>query len=136
MRSRTDGFVLLEAVVALAIIGMMSIALLAASGAQVRTADKAALLLTARSLAEERMAMVRTLTFDELSAVPDSLLQGTFPEPFEDYTWRTEVAAVDDEYDLFTAAVLVAVFEEEYALRTLLHEPRPRVTIQAPQGGR
>jgi type II secretory pathway pseudopilin PulG len=133
VRSRSDGFVLLEAVIALAIIGMMSIALLAATGAQVRTADKAGLLLTARALADERMAMLRTLNYDEMSAVPDSLQQGRFPEPFDEYSWRAEIAPVDDEYDLFTAAVVVNVFEEEFALRTLLHVPRPTLTVEAPR---
>jgi type II secretory pathway pseudopilin PulG len=136
MRSRTEGFVLLEAVIALAIIGMMSIALLAATASQVRTADKAALLLTARTLADDRMAMLRTLTYDEMSSVPDSLTQGTFPAPFEDYSWRAEVTPVEDEYDLFTVAVVVSVFEEQYPLRTLLLKPRPRMTIETPAGAR
>jgi type II secretory pathway pseudopilin PulG len=128
--------VLLEAVIALAIIGMMSIALLAATGAQVRTADKAGLLLTARALADERMSMLRTLTYDELSSVPDSLQQGSFPEPFSDYSWRAEVAPVEDEYDLFTAAVVVSVYEEEFALRTLVHVPRPTITTTTTGQGR
>ena len=60
------GFVLMEAVVALAIIGLVSIALLATTASQVRTADKASLLLTARTLADERMATLRMLSYDQL----------------------------------------------------------------------
>ncbi|HEX2166826.1 MAG TPA: hypothetical protein VHG09_06260 [Longimicrobiales bacterium] len=122
------GFVLLEALVALAIVGTISIALLAATAAQVRTAGKAAHLLTAQSLAQERMAVLRSLEYDGLTAPPDSILEGTFPEPFADYTWRAEIATVDGEYDLFTAAVLVSGEGEEFALRTLLHEPQPQFT--------
>ena len=132
MRSFTSarsGFVLMEAVVALAIISLVAIALLATTAAQVRTADKAALLLTARTLADERMAVVRMLSYDDLRALPDSLAAGTFPAPFEDYSWRVEVAQVDEqnELDLFSAAVAVDVFDESFVLRTLLHEPRPEL---------
>lgn len=122
------GFVLLEALVALAIVGIMAIALLASTSTQLRTAGKAADLLTARSLAEERMAVLRSLEFAALSDPPDSILEGTFAEPFGEYSWRAEVAPVDDEYDLFTAAVLVSVQDEEFTLRTLLHQPQPQLT--------
>lgn len=115
------GFVLLEAVVALAIIGLVSIALLATTAAQVRTADKAQLLLTARALAEERMAMLRSLGYLELLDVPDSLAAGTFPPPFEAYAWQAEVAPADGEYDLFTARIVVSVADEAFPLMTLLH---------------
>lgn len=132
------GFVLMEAVVALAIISLISIALLATTASQVRTADKAALLLTARALADERMATVRMLTYDELTELPDSLIEGRFPAPFEDYSWRIEVVPVEEEYDLFSAAVAVDVFDESFVLRTLLHEPQPQISTapSAAQGGR
>ena len=135
MRSSTDaraGFVLMEALVALVIIGLTAIGLLAATAAQVRTADKAAQLLTARSLAEERLAMLRVLTYDQLSDVPDSLAAGRFPPPFEAYGWRAEVTPADGEYDLFSAAVVVFVNDEEFPLRTLLHVPQPFLMTAAP----
>ena len=127
--SARRGFVLMEAVVALAIIGIVAIALLATTAAQVRTADKAALLLTARTLADERMATLRMLSYDDLRALPDSLAAGEFPAPFDDYSWRIEVVQVDEEneLDLFSAAVAVDVFDESFVLRTLLHEPRPQL---------
>ncbi|HUG26107.1 hypothetical protein [Piscinibacter sp.] len=133
--SARRGFVLMEAVVALAIISLISIALLATTASQVRTADKAALLLTARALADDRMATLRMMSYDELVDVPDSLLAGTFPAPFTDYSWRMEVAPVDDEYELFSVAVAVDVFDESFVLRTLLHEPQPQQAVRAPQSG-
>lgn len=134
MRSSTEiahenGFVLMEALIALAIVGVMAVALLAATSMQLRTAGKAATLLTARSLAEERMAVLRSLEHDGLSDPPDSIMAGTFGEPFTDYSWRAEIAPVEDEYDLFTAAVLVTAHDDEFTLRTLLHEPQPQMTI-------
>jgi hypothetical protein len=134
MRARA-GFVLLEAVVALAVIGLVAVALLATTAAQVRTADKAQLLLTARALAEERLATLRSLDYYGLADVPDSLAAGTFPPPFEAYTWRAEIAPVDGEYDLFTVAVVVEVAQETFPLSTLLHEPDPGRTMAAPAPG-
>ena len=140
MRSCTrtrGGFVLMEAVVALAIIGLVSIALLATTAAQVRTADKASLLLTARTLADERMATLRMLSYDQLREVPDSLVTGTFPAPFENWSWRAEVVQINEneEYDLFSVGVAVDGFDESFALRTLVHEPRPVLQATGAAGG-
>ena len=131
------GFVLLEALIALAIVGIMVVSLLAATSGQLRTAGKAATMLTARSLAEERMAVLRSLEYNALVDPPDSLLAGVFGEPFERYAWRSEIAPVEGEYDLFSAAVVVTVEDDELTLRTLLHEPQPQLSAgAAQQGGR
>jgi type II secretory pathway pseudopilin PulG len=122
---RRGGFVLMEAVVALTIIGLMAIGLLTATVMQVRTADKATLLLTARSLAEDRMTMLRTLDYYSLTDLPDSLAAGAFPAPFENYSWVATVEPVKDEFELFDANVTVSVEDESYLLRTLVHEPQP-----------
>jgi len=123
------GFVLLEAVVALAIIGLFAIALLETTSTQLRTASKANTLLVARSLADDRLAALRLLDYDDLDDVPDSLLEGTFPPPFEDFTWTTQVEAIDDEYDLFGAEVVVQGRGENYPIRTLIHAPGPNVAV-------
>lgn len=127
MSSTRRGFVLLEAVVALAIIGLFAVALLATTGAQVRTSHKENVLLTARALAEDRMMSVRMLDYGQLGDFPDSLKGGSFPEPFRNFTWSTSVTPVKDEYDLFDVQILVSSGDEGYPLRTLLHEPRPAV---------
>jgi type II secretory pathway pseudopilin PulG len=117
--------VLLEAVIALAIISLFAIALLAALGAQVRTASKGSVLLVARPLAEERMATLRMLDYEALVALPDSLRAGAFPAPFEAYAWRAVAEPIDDEYDLIGIEVTVTAGPEAYPLRTLVHRPRP-----------
>jgi len=127
-----DGFVLLEAVVALAIIAMAAVALLAATGSQVRTAGKANELLVAQALAEDRLAALRLLDWDEMADPPDSVLAGTFPEPFEAFRWTAEVEEMEDEYDLFGVRVVVFGPGEVYPLRTLVHRPRP--VIQSTSG--
>lgn len=123
------GFVLLEAVVALAIIGLFAIALLETTSTQLRTASKANTLLVARSLADDRLAALRLLDYDDLDDVPDSLLEGTFPPPFEEFTWTTQVEAIKDEYDLFGAEVVVQGRGENYPIRTLIHAPGPNVAV-------
>lgn len=122
---RRHGFVLLEAVVALAIIGTVAVALLAATGAQVRSASKANGLLLAQSLAEDRLAAIRMLDREELADLPDSLADGAFPPPFEAFAWTVAVAEMEDEYDLFGVEIEVTGAGEVYPLRTLVHRPRP-----------
>jgi type II secretory pathway pseudopilin PulG len=123
--ARRGGFVLMEAVVALTVIGLVAVTLLGMTAAQVRTAGKAQQLLTARALAEERLATLRSLDYFDLIDVPDSLRAGEFPEPFGAFSWRADIAPVDGEYDLFTMGVVVTTGGEAFTLRTLVHEPRP-----------
>jgi type II secretion system protein I len=134
-RARRGGFVLLEAVVALAIIALVAIALLSATGAQLGAASKAKVQLVARALAEDRLNAIRLLDYEDLAALPDSLAAGRFPPPFEDFAWSATVEAMEDEYDLFGAEVVVAGRGESFPLRTLIHEPRPLVQTEQ-EGGR
>jgi type II secretory pathway pseudopilin PulG len=130
-RNTRGGFVLLEAVVALAIIGLFAVGLLAATGAQVRTSNKGETLLTARALAQDRMTSLRILDYEELADIPDSLKAGVFPAPFEAYSWSATVSPVKDEYDLFDVLVTVSSGDDAYPLRTLIHVPRPAAATGA-----
>ena len=118
------GFVLLEAVVALAILGVASIVLLQVRAQQIRVATQARELLTAQALAEDRLAAIRLLNHVLLEDPPDSLLRGAFPPPFEEYSWAAEVELIQDEYDLFGVEVVVEGPAERFPLRTLVHRPR------------
>jgi type II secretory pathway pseudopilin PulG len=131
-----EGFLLLEALIGLAIMGLVAIALLAATSAQVRTADKASVLLVASALAQDRMASVHLLDHEGLVNPPDSLLAGTFAPPFEDFTWTAEVAESDGEYDLFAVRVEVRGHGEAFPTETLLHRPAPVLAVAGDQGGR
>jgi type II secretory pathway pseudopilin PulG len=124
--ARRGGFVLMEAVIALSIIALVAVALLAATGAQVRTADKGALLLVSQALAEERMATLRSLGYDQLLDMPDSIAAGAFMPPFQEYTWQAAVTQLPDEYDLFGLSVVVNVADEAFSMNSVLHEPRPQ----------
>jgi uncharacterized membrane protein YgcG len=123
-RRGRNGFVLLEAVVALAILGVASIVLLQVRAQQIRVATQARELLTAQALAEDRIAALRMLDYELLADPPDSMMSGVFPPPFQDFSWNAQVALMEDEYDLFGVEVEVLGPEERFPLRTLIHRPR------------
>lgn len=127
-----QGFVLLEALVALAILGVAAIALLQVRAQQMRVAAQARELLAAQALAEDRVAALRVLNYETLSDPPDSLLRGTFPEPFGAFSWEAEVVLMEDEQDLFGIEVVVMGPSQRFPLRTLLHRPR---LVAASAGG-
>lgn len=129
MSSGKNGFILLEAVVALAITGLFTVSLLALVGTQVRAADRAGSLLVARALAQDRMAALKLLDYDHVLSVPDSIAGGRFGPPFEVFGWTSRVEAVNDEHDLFEARVTVTGRGYEFPLRTLIHRPRPVLEV-------
>lgn len=130
-RSNAGGFVLLEAVVALAIISLFAIGLLSMVGAQVRGTDRATVLLLERALAEDRLMAAGMLDNEDLNDLPDSLATGTFAEPFEDFTWTLTVTPVEEEYDLFNTDVLITGRGYTLPMQKLVHQPRP--VVQATQ---
>ena len=131
--SNRAGFVLLEAIVALAIISLISLGLLQARGQQIRVATQARELLTAQALAEDRLATLRLLNYENLEQPADSVLAGAFPAPFEDFSWMTTVEVLEDEYDLFSVDIVVTGPAERFLLGTLVH--RPRAILGAAGGG-
>ncbi len=124
-RGSRNGFVLLEAVVALAILGVASIVLLQVRSQQIRVATQARELLTAQALAEDRISALRLLDYELLSRPPDSLMEGRFPPPFRAFRWTASVELMEEEYDLFGVEVIVEGPGERFPLRTLMHRPRP-----------
>ncbi len=132
---RANGFVLLEAVVALAILGVASIVLLQVRAQQIRVASQAHELLTAQALAEDRISAIRMLDYELLADPPDSLMEGVFPPPFEEFTWRADIALMEDEYDLFGVEVEVVGPAERFPLRTLVHRARSVLASAEGAGG-
>jgi len=132
---RRGGFVLLEAVVALAILGVASIVLLQVRAQQIRVATQARELLTAQALAEDRISALRILDYQLLADPPDSLMEGVFPPPFEEFSWTAQVELMEDEYDLFGVRVEVLGPAEGFPLRTLMHRARPVLAAGDVAGG-
>lgn len=82
------GFSLLEATVAVAIVGMVAAAALAALGAGLRAVAGVRASTEAGLLARERLATLQLHPYGELARLPDSLSHGRFPAPFQHYGWR------------------------------------------------
>ena len=117
------GFTLLEAVAALAILGIAGVAALEAVGGELRAADRARAAVTVSALAQDRLAAVTLLPIGELQPLADSVARGTFPSPFQDYAWSTELRPVLGERDLYSVTVEVFSETTRYALATRLYRP-------------
>jgi len=119
------GFTILEAVIALAIVGLAGVAALEALGGELRAADRAGSVSTAAALAQDRLAALTVLPALDLSPLADSLARGAFSEPFADYRWSATVRPALGEADLYDVAVAVAGRGTDYTVATRLYRPRP-----------
>jgi prepilin-type N-terminal cleavage/methylation domain-containing protein len=124
MRLDRAGFTLLEAVVALTVLGLAGVATLEALGGEVRSAERARTATTAAALAEHRLATITLLPRSDLDLLPDSLSRGEFKTPFVGYRWTASVRSVLGEADLYEAQVNVSNAETQYALTTRVYRPR------------
>lgn len=118
-----QGFTLLEALVAVMIVGLAAVAALETVGAELRTAARAKDALTATALAEHRIETLRILSQNNLASVTDSLARGTFPPPFERYRWTAAVREVNGEPGLYDARVEVSWSGGTFPLSTRLYRP-------------
>lgn len=91
MRARR-GISLFEAIAALAIVAVTSVSALAAVGAEMRTAEKARRAIEVEALLAERVDYLSIMTDRELQSLPDTVANGRFEAPFEEYEWTTETA--------------------------------------------
>jgi hypothetical protein len=90
MRARR-GISLFEAVAALAIVGVTAVSALSAVAAELRAAERARRLLEVESLATERFVYLHLLNDRDFQSVPDSVAQGQFDAPLDEYRWTTTV---------------------------------------------
>jgi Tfp pilus assembly protein PilV len=125
MRCRA-GFSLLEAVFALAILGLASVTMLATLGADLRAAERAQRSTEAASLAADRLERIRILPADALRPLADSLARGAFERPLDGYRWRSTVRPVRDEPDLVEVHVRIDWASGSYGVQSRLYRPRPR----------
>jgi type II secretion system protein I len=118
------GFSLLEAVVALAILGLAAVAALTAVAAELRAAGSARDAMEAVALAGIRLERLRLLPAEDLRPLADSLARGRFDPPFDRYHWSADVRRARDESDLLEVTVLVEWDSGSHGLTTRLFRPR------------
>lgn len=127
---RRSGISLLEAVVAVAIVGMTSVAALEAVGSDLRTAERARRAVEVEQLATSRLEVMNLLTDQELQALPDSISSGTFSKPLDEYSWKTTSAPVSDQAGLYDVRLTVVWPAGSYTVRTYAYRTPPFSTRQ------
>ena len=121
------GFTLLEAVAALVVIGVSSAAALGAAASEMRAATRVRHALTAEALAQQRLAVLRLLSREQLLFLPDSLARGGFPTPLNEYRWRATSALARGAQDVFDLRVAVEWDGGAQVLATRHYSPRPHL---------
>lgn len=122
------GITLFEAVAAVAIVGAVAAAALSAVGSQFRTTARAERALVVEALATSRLDFLELLDQDrDLQSLPDSVAQGEFPAPLDEYRWTTEVSPVSDEPGLYAVVVTITWKDNAYQLKSRAFR-RPAIT--------
>lgn len=127
IRSRR-GFSLLEAVAAIAIVGITAVAALEAAGGDMRAAEKARRAMEAEALATSRLDFMDLLSDRELQALPDSVESGTFDKPLDEYSWKTTSTPLNDQAGVYDVRITVSWPSGSYALRTYAYRRPPLAT--------
>ncbi len=130
MRIRADrrGISLLEAVVAIAIVGMTAISALESVGGGMRTAERSKRAIEAEALASSRLEFMDLMTDAELQSLPDSVSSGKFPAPLDEYTWKTTSAPVADQAGVYGVRITVNWPGNSYTIRSYLYRQPPLAT--------
>jgi prepilin-type N-terminal cleavage/methylation domain-containing protein len=118
------GFTLLEAVVALALAGMVLSAALAVAGADQRASRRAVQVETAASLADDVLSRAELATPDELEAWTRGV-EGRFAPPLDRFAWRMRSAPVPGVDGLAAVTVEVAWPEGSFTATTRVAALRP-----------
>ncbi len=114
------GFTLLEALVALVIVGLALVPLMRSIGMGVREQGKLRGHLDAVSLAEWRMSELALVPPDSIRAYAQPR-RGWFPEPFGGYRWSAVLRRDGRSAALVRGAVVVRWKDGEYSLETVFH---------------
>ena len=124
------GISLLEAVVAVAIVGMTSVGALEAAGSDMRAAERSRRAIIVDVLATSRLDFMGLLNDRELESVADSVRNGRFPEPLDEYTWKTSSAPVSEQPGVYDVRVTIQWASGSYVLRTYAYRRPPMAARQ------
>ena len=129
LRARA-GITLLEAVAAVAIVGVTAISALESVGGNMRTAEKAKRATEAEALATSRLDFMDLLNDRELQALPDTVEKGTFPAPLNEYTWKTTSTPVSEQAGVYDVRITIQWPTGSYRVQTYAYRRPPLVTRQ------
>ena len=123
------GLSLLEAVVAVAIVGITAVSALEAVGGDMRTAEHARRAIEAEALANSRLEFMDLLTQDrDLQSLPDTVAHGKFDKPLEEYSWTTTSSPDPDQAGVYRINVTILWPTGSYTVRTMAFRRPPLVT--------
>jgi type II secretory pathway pseudopilin PulG len=128
VRRTRFGISLLEAVAAIAIVGLTAVSALESVGGDMRTAEKAKRATEAEALATSRLDFMDLLNDRELQALPDTVEKGTFPAPLNQYTWKTTSTPVSEQAGVYDIRITIEWPTGSYAVRTYAYRRPPLVT--------
>ena len=120
----------MEAVVAVAIVGMTAISALESVGGGMRTAERSHRAIEAEALATSRLEFMQLLSDQELRALPDSVEKGKFAAPLDEYSWTTTSSAYSDQAGVYDVRVTVSWPAGSYTVRTYEYRTPPFATRQ------
>jgi len=126
--SARAGISLLEAVVAIAIVGITSVSALEAVGGDMRTAERSRRAMEVEALATTRLDFLNLFNYNSMEALPDSVKSGKFGAPLDEYTWTTSATPVSDQPGLFDVRVTVNWAEGSYVVKTYVFRSPPVFT--------
>jgi type II secretory pathway pseudopilin PulG len=127
-RSNRPGISLLEAVAAIAIVGLTAVSALESVGGNMRTAEKAKHAAEAEALATSRLDFMDLLNDRELQALPDTVEKGTFPPPLNQYSWKTTSTPVAEQAGVYDVRITIEWPTGSYLVRTYAYRRPPLVT--------
>lgn len=122
------GISLLEAVVAIAIVGITAVSALEAAGGNMRAAERSRRAIEAEALATSRLDFMDLMNDRELQALPDSVEKGKFDPPLNEYSWKTSSTPVSDQAGVYAIHVTVEWPSGSYTLRSYAYRTPPFAT--------
>jgi type II secretory pathway pseudopilin PulG len=119
---------LLEATIAMVVIGLMAVAALGEFAAELRTGTRSVDARVLHALAEDRLSALRVAPAVVLTRLPDSLSQGWFPPPFGEHRWTATVKPDRILEGLYEVTVAIRAPNAQFAVSTRLFRvpPSPR----------
>jgi type II secretory pathway pseudopilin PulG len=119
---------LLEATIAMVVIGLMAVAALGEFAAELRTGARSGDARVLHALAEDRLSALRVAPAEVLTHLPDSLSQGWFPPPFAEHRWIATVKPDRTLEGLYEVTVVIRAPSAQFAVstRSFRVPPSPR----------
>lgn len=115
MNPETAGFSLLEAAIALTIVGLVAVSFLGTVSAQLDGVVRTEEAVHGATLARDVMSRVIA---SESATIPDSLVRGVFAPPFERFRWSAASQPDPDVSGLFELSVAVEWPTSSFELRS------------------